>query len=99
MDAKDLHRHKDHALILQHYGEREEPSEVMLVCEDCNETLYSRDASDNDPADMKETSNGVSFEELAEHVKACQDILTYASVRKGAEIRCATCGVPLCWAE
>jgi len=68
---KKLREHKNHDIVVSLFGDKEDPDDISIVCEDCNEVLYYRNnprVEDPDPAD-DETETGADFETLLKHAE------------------------------
>jgi ribosomal protein S27E len=92
-DYKDLLRHKDHDVVIAWYGDKEDPDNVAIECEDCNEVLFDKNnprVEDPDPQEeLAEAIDTGPFETILKHAE-CDGVKIL--IRNGqAEIRCNDC--------
>ena len=52
----DLIRHRHHKIAIVTYGSKDEPINVAIECEDCNEVLMDFNRYNEDPEDPMEDS-------------------------------------------
>ena len=92
---KKLVEHEDHDISVSVYGDKEDPDNISIECNDCNKVLYYRNnpaVEDPDPED-DETATGADFETLLKH-STCDGVKIL--IRNGrADVRCIDCDVVL----
>jgi hypothetical protein len=94
---KELIEHKDHDVVISVYGDKEDPDNVAIECEDCNEVIYDRNNPRVDNPDPEEEPEevpaGADFETLHKH-STCDGVKIL--IRNGrAELRCIDCDAVL----
>ena len=92
-DFKELVKHKDHDVVIAWYGDKEDPDNIAIECEDCNEVLFDKNnprVDDPDPQEeLEDAIDTETFETLLKHVD-CDGVKIL--VRDGrAEVRCSEC--------
>ena len=93
--CKKLLEHKNHDIVVSLFGDKEDPDDISIVCEDCNEVLYYRNnprLDDPDPAD-DDAETGADFETLLKHAE-CYAVKV--RIRKGrTSLLCSDCDTVL----
>src|SRR5512137_1421535 len=89
---KELLEHKDCQLVLAFYGDKEDPHNVAIECDDCCEVLYSQNNPEmgDDEEEYRKQAGGATFEKLAKHID-CSGVKLVKTAR-GAKVVCRDCG-------
>jgi hypothetical protein len=88
---QDLSHCKDHDVVISIYGDKEDPDNVAIECEDCCNVIYDRNnpAVDDPDPEEEDVPAGADYEKLLRH-STCGGVKIVIR-NGGAEVRCIDC--------